>query len=84
MVWKHTTYNSDPGDMRLKQQLDKTLKITFASLSRKSDEKENKKKNKMVIAKLFAFHENAKNNNEGNKKLFAKQRDYCVSLFRKT
>ena len=38
----------------------KTLKITFASLSRKSDEKEKKKtKTRMAIAKLFAFHANA-------------------------
>ena len=49
MGWKHTAYhiiNSDPGHTRSKQQLDKTLKITFASLSRKSEEKE-KKKNKL-------------------------------------
>ena len=45
MGLKHTAYhiiNSDPGHTRSKQQLDKTLKITFASLSRKSDEKEKK------------------------------------------
>ena len=64
MGWKHTAYhiiNSDPGHTRSKQQLDKTLKITFASLSRKSDEKEKKKKKtRMAIAKLFAFHANAK------------------------
>ena len=36
------------------------MKITFASLSRESDEKEKKKKKtKMAIAKLFAFHANA-------------------------
>ena len=46
--------------MRSKQQLDKTLKITFASLSRKSDEKENKKKQtRTATAKLFAFNANA-------------------------
>ena len=45
--------------MRSKQQLDKTLKITFASLSRKSDEKEKRKKTRMATAKLFAFHANA-------------------------
>ena len=48
MEWKHIAYhiiNSDPGHTRLKQQMDKTLKITFASLSRKKVEKENKKKN---------------------------------------
>ena len=47
MGWKHTAYhiiNSDPGHTRSKQQLDKTLKITFASLSRKSDQKEKKGK----------------------------------------
>ena len=36
--------HSNLGHTRSKQQLNKTLKITFASLSRKSDEKENKKK----------------------------------------
>ena len=42
------------------QQLDKILKKTFASVSRKSDEKEKmKKKTRMAIAKLFAFHANA-------------------------
>ena len=53
--------NSDPGHTRSKQQLDKTSKINFASLPRKSDKKE-KKKNKqtrMAIAKLFEFHANA-------------------------
>ena len=68
MGWKHTAYhivNSNPGHTRSKQQLDKTLKVTFASLSRKSDEKEKmkkrkkKKKTRMAIAKLFAFHANA-------------------------
>ena len=60
--WKHTAYhiiNSDPGHTRPMQQLDKTLKITFASLSRKSDEKEKKKKRLECNAKLFAFHANA-------------------------
>ena len=47
--------------MHSKQQLDKTFKITFASLSRKSDENEKKKKkSRMAIAKLFAFYANAK------------------------
>ena len=64
MGWKHTAYhiiNSDPGHTRSKQQLDKTLEITFASLSRKSDEKEEKKKKqtRMAIIKLFTFHANA-------------------------
>ena len=47
MGWKYTAYHithSDPGHTCSKQQLDKTLKITFTSLSRKSDEKEKKKK----------------------------------------
>ena len=35
---------SYPDHTRSKQQFDKTLKITFAGLSRKSDEKEKKKK----------------------------------------
>ena len=55
MGWKHTVYhiiNSDPGHTRSKQQLDKTLKITFATLSRKSDEKEKKKKKKKKTNKL--------------------------------
>ena len=48
MGWKHTAYhiiNSNPGHTRSKQQRDKTSKITFASLSRKSDQKEKKMKN---------------------------------------
>ena len=36
--------NSDPGHTRSKQQLDKTLKITFASLSKSTDEREKEKK----------------------------------------
>ena len=64
MGWKHMAYhiiNSDPGHTRSMQQLDKTLKITYASLSRKSDEKEKKKKNtKVAIGKLFAYHAKAK------------------------
>ena len=43
MAWKHTAYhinNSDPGDTRLKQQMEKNLKITFASQSKNDDEKE--------------------------------------------
>ena len=54
--------NSDPGHTRSKQQLDKTSKINFASLPRKSDKKEKKKKTtqtRMAIAKLFEFHANA-------------------------
>ena len=47
MGWKHMAYhiiNSDLGHTCSKQQFHKTLKITFASLSRKSDKKEKKKK----------------------------------------
>ena len=50
MGWKHTAYhiiNSDPGHTRSEQQLNKTLKITVANLSRKSDEKGKKKKKKL-------------------------------------
>ena len=50
--------------MRSNQQLDKILKITFANLSRKSDEKgkkkQQKKQTRMAIAKLFAFYANTK------------------------
>ena len=56
MGWKHTTYhiiNSNPGHTRSKQQLGKTLIITFASLSRKSNEKEKKKKTRMAIEKNY-------------------------------
>ena len=51
MRWKYTAYymiNSDPGHTHSNQQLDKTSKITFVSLSRKSDEKEKKKKKQEV------------------------------------
>ena len=51
--------NSDLGHTCSKQQLDKTWKITFDSLFRKSDERERKKKTRMTIAKLFAFYANA-------------------------
>ena len=47
MGWKYTAYhiiNSNPGHMRSKQQLEKTLKITFVSLSKSTDEKEKEKK----------------------------------------
>ena len=61
MGWKRTAYdivNSDPGHTRSKQQLDKTLKITFASLSKSTDEKEKqkkkKKKKRKAIAKRYA------------------------------
>ena len=66
--------NSDPGHTRSKQQLDKTLKITFASLSKSTDEKEKEKKKerqlqsvmrytqtqqRKAIAKRYALHANA-------------------------
>ena len=49
MNWKQTAYhiNSDPGHTCSNQQFDKTLKITFASLSRKSDQKEKTKEKKL-------------------------------------
>ena len=39
---EHTAYinNSHPGHTRLKQQLEKNLKITFASPSKKGNKKE--------------------------------------------
>ena len=46
MVWKHTAYhinNSDPGHTDLKQQLEKNMKITFTSPSKKTTEKEKEK-----------------------------------------
>ena len=49
MNWKHTAYhiiNSDPGHTRSKQELDKTLKLTFVSLSKSTDEKEKAEKKK--------------------------------------
>ena len=58
----HTAYHidsSDPGHTRLEQQLHKNFKITFASPSRNTVEK-NEKKKIMAIAKLFALHANAK------------------------
>ena len=46
MVWKHIVYhinNSDPGYTRLKQQLEKNLKITFTSPSKNTTKKEKEK-----------------------------------------
>ena len=60
--WNHTAYHidsSDPGHTRLEQQLHKNFQITFASPSRNTLEK-NEKKKIMAIAKLFALHANAK------------------------
>ena len=55
MGWKHTLcniINSDPGRTHSKQQLHKFLKITFASLSKNTDEKEKKKeKKRKAVAK---------------------------------
>ena len=63
MALKHAAChinNSDPSHTRLKQQLDKNLKITFASPSKSAEEK--KKDSKIIaIAKLFALHANAIN-----------------------
>ena len=45
--WKHAAYhinNSDPGHVRLKYQLEKNLKINFASPPKKGDDKEKEKK----------------------------------------
>ena len=70
MGWKHTTYhiiNSDPGHTRSKQQLDKTLKITFASLSR----------NCQSVQKKWREGKKEKKNYNGNCKAF------CVSRKRK-
>ena len=39
------SYNSDPGHTRSKQQLDKTLKITFASCPEKVTRRKKRKKN---------------------------------------
>ena len=58
MGWEHTAYhiiNSDHGHTRSKQQLYKTLEITFANLSRKSDEKTKKKKKKKLVWQLQSF-----------------------------
>ena len=44
MAWKHIKYhinNSDPGHTCLKQQLEKNMKIIFASSSKKDGKKEN-------------------------------------------
>ena len=46
MVWKHIAYhinNSDPGYTRLKQQLEKNLKINFTSPSKNTTKKEKEK-----------------------------------------
>ena len=52
----HTTYiiNSDPGQTRSKQQLEKYLKITFASPSQSTDGKEKEMKNKMPVTNMHA------------------------------
>ena len=61
MGWKHTAYyiiNSDPGHTRSNQELDKTLKITFVSLSKSTDGKEKEKKRE-AIPKRYALRANA-------------------------
>ena len=62
MGWKQTAYhiNSDPGHAPSKQQLDKNLKITFASPSKGNDQKEKEKKKRKAIAMRFALHADAK------------------------
>ena len=57
MGWKHTAYhivNSDPDRTRSKQQLDKILKVIFASLSKSSDKKEKDKKKRKKKRKAIA------------------------------
>ena len=49
----YNIYN-DPGQTRSKQQLEKYLKITFASPSKSTDEKEKEKKNKMPVTNMHA------------------------------
>ena len=59
----HTVYhmiNSDPDRTRSKQQFQKNLKMTFASLSKSTDKKEKEEKRK-AIAKCFALQANALN-----------------------
>ena len=68
MGWKHKTYiiNSDPGHMRSKQQLEKTLKVAFASLFRKSEEKgktKTKKKLEWQLQSFLHFTKTQKSNN---------------------
>ena len=69
MGWKHKAYhiiNSDRGQTRSKQQMDKTLKINFVSLSKSTDEKEKE----------------GKNNNKGNCKALCvtRKRNKQISL----
>ena len=85
MGWKHTAYhivNSDPGYKRSKQQLYKTLKITFASLSKSNDEKEKEKKERKAIAKRYALHANAKK--KGNCKALCVTRKRSNSIYPQT
>ena len=67
MGWNYTAHhivNSDPGHTRSKQQLNKTLKVTFASLSKSTDKKEKEKKKRKAIAKRYALHANAMTKNK--------------------
>ena len=61
---KHKAYhiiNTDPGHTHSKEQLDQTLKITFASLPKSTDKKKKeKKKKRKAIAKCYMLHANAK------------------------
>ena len=57
MACKHATYhlnNSNPGHTRLKQQLEKILKIPFASASKNVVEK-NEEKKIMATAERFVL-----------------------------
>ena len=60
MTWKHTAYYINSSNLDhtcLKQQLERSLKMTFASPSRKGDEKKKKRrKTWMTIAKLKVTH----------------------------
>ena len=63
MSRKHTAYhiiNTDPGQTHSKQQLNKNLKITFASPSKNTDENEKDKKKRKANGKCFVLHANAK------------------------
>ena len=54
MTWRYTTYHinkSNPGHTRLKQQLEKNLKITFASPFKNVVEK--KKENNIMQLQSF-------------------------------
>ena len=80
MDWKHTAYHinySDPGHNCSKQQLDKNLKITFASPSKNVAEK---KKENNGNCKAFCIIRKRKKNYKKIQKLsdvFTLMRTYC-------